>query len=614
MSATASSRRTVALVVVTCALLTLSPGPALAAAPEPVDAVGTDAAERAAAEGEATDLPAAEADPDGASEPISAPVSPVPDPQPEDAQTPGEIVPDAETPDAGQLAMLRVPAAPTKALPSVVDRHPGMQYTVSCDPVNRPGVVAFAGLLTTHYGKTRHHMSRACKAGDRSQHYDGRALDWTLNAYDAGDKAIADSVNAWLTANNGAIAKRFGLMYIIWNRKIWYVHRPGAWEAYSGPSPHTDHIHFSFTWDGAMKRTSWWTSVPVATPDQGTCRVYTGQYAPRYSGRRTSPCPTTSPAPPSPYPVYLPGAVHANIATAQASLGLTGPAVDGVFGSTTLSALLAHQRRLGLPVTGVLDNATWLSLDAVKPKPPFAQIVASRDVTADGRADVVAVDSVGRLHVYPGTGNGGFSRVRPFGLGWRDMEVHAPGDWDGDKVSDLVAVDGSGVLWLYPGDGRGGFGGRERIGHGWTGFRIVPAGDVDGNGTADLLAIDAAQRLWLYPGDGRGGFGARKAAGHGWGGFDLYSAGDMNRDGRADILSIDGAGVLWYYTGRGNGTFSQRVRAGHGWTGFTFASGADFNGDRLNDLMGRDQRGRLWFYAARGPARFAAKVQVGVGW
>src|SRR5690606_450309 len=126
------------------------------------------------------------------------------------------------------------------------------------------------------------------------------------------------------------------------------------------PNPHTDHLHISFTWDGAMGRTSWWTGTPVTVVDHGTCRVYAGQYAPRYTGRRTSPCPTTLPQPPaSPYPVYLPQARHDHVKIAQQHLGFTGADVDGVFGPMTLAALLDYQRTRGLPVTGVLDNATW---------------------------------------------------------------------------------------------------------------------------------------------------------------------------------------------------------------------------------------------------------------
>ena len=58
---------------------------------------------------------------------------------------------------------------------------------------------------------------------------------------------------------NTDIARRLGIQYIIWNRRIWSTTTPGYWRAYTGASPHTDHVHFSFGWSGAAKRTSYWT-------------------------------------------------------------------------------------------------------------------------------------------------------------------------------------------------------------------------------------------------------------------------------------------------------------------------------------------------------------------
>lgn len=319
--------------------------------------------------------------------------APDPEPSPADVAGEGAVVVEEvtdEPPSSGRFSVAAsgVPAAPTKKLPSLLDVHPGYQATTTCDPTTRPGVLAFAQLVTTHYKKPRYHTSRSCKAGDSSQHYEGRALDWTMNAYDAKDKALAASVTSWLTADRGAVAKRFGIMYMIWNKKIWYVHRPGAWEAYSGPSPHTDHIHFSFTWDGAMKRTSWWTGKPVTTVDHGPCRTYAGQYAARYTERRTSPCPTKLPsAPRSDYPVRLPGAVHAHVKIAQAAMGMTGADLDGSFGPRTLATLLAFQKSRKVPVTGVLDNATWAALLA-KPTPRPDRTVAPPPARADGTTRV----------------------------------------------------------------------------------------------------------------------------------------------------------------------------------------------------------------------------------
>ena len=185
-----------------------------------------------------------------------------------------------------------------------------------------------------------------------------------MDVYNSSDKAIGDAVAYWLTSNNGEMARRFGVQSVIWNKRSWYLYSPGSWRDYTGPSPHTDHLHISFTWDGAMKRTSWWSGRAVTTIDHGTCRVYSGQYAPRYKGRNTRSCSSNLPAAPySSYPVTLPRANNSNVADAQRYLGLTGSSVDGVFGPNTLSMLLNYQDRYSLPWTGVLDKATWAFME-----------------------------------------------------------------------------------------------------------------------------------------------------------------------------------------------------------------------------------------------------------
>ncbi len=133
-----------------------------------------------------------------------------------------------------------------------------------CDPDPKPGVTAFARLMANHYDEFNYGISRACNYG-LTEHSEGRALDWMLNAYDPHERAVADGVIAWLLAPDSegrpaAMARRFGVMYIIWNRQIWGTYQMSTgWRPYNGVSPHTDHIHFSFSWDGAMQRTSWWT-------------------------------------------------------------------------------------------------------------------------------------------------------------------------------------------------------------------------------------------------------------------------------------------------------------------------------------------------------------------
>lgn len=264
-------------------------------------------------------------------------------------------------------AQAAIPAPPSKALPAAVDVKTPYEGQVSCDPRPKPGVTAFAALMRARYKTGTVGNYRPCQ-GDTSEHYDSRALDWMLNVKNPTQKAIADSVVAWLTAGGGVMARRFGINYIIWNHKVWKEYRPErGWTAYSGAVPHTDHVHFSFSWDGAAKRTSWWTGKATRVVDLGPCRVYAGQFAPLYKASRTAACPSRlRVAPVSPYRVAVFGQQTSQIAVAQRRLGVTA---DGHFGWSTFTKLVAWQNRVGVPVTGVLDKATWAKLVST-PQPP----------------------------------------------------------------------------------------------------------------------------------------------------------------------------------------------------------------------------------------------------
>jgi hypothetical protein len=255
-------------------------------------------------------------------------------------------------------AQAAIPGPPSKALPAALDARPPYEPQVSCDPRSKPGVAAFAALMTARYKTGATGDYRPCQ-GDTSEHYESRALDWMLNVNNPTQKAIANSVTAWLSANNGAMARRFGINYMIWNRRIWGVYAPSqGWAAYTGVVPHTDHVHFSFSWDGAMKRTSWWTGRATQVADLGPCRVYAGQFAPLYTGIRTGACPALRAAPVSVYQVAVLGQSSSQVAVAQRFLGVTA---DGQFGPVTFWRLIAWQHGR-VPVTGVLDKATWRKL------------------------------------------------------------------------------------------------------------------------------------------------------------------------------------------------------------------------------------------------------------
>jgi hypothetical protein len=165
---------------------------------------------------------------------------------------------------------------PPVALPAGIEPMPPYQPQTYCDPVDKPGPVAFGRLLTATYRDTSVvSISRPCGT-DTSEHYDGRALDWGAYYKNTTQVAEVNAVLAWLFAkdaagNPNAMLRRLGIMYVIWNKQIW-----GAWSQKWEPyacsdetSCHQNHVHFSFDWSGALKKTSFWTGVastPMAPP------------------------------------------------------------------------------------------------------------------------------------------------------------------------------------------------------------------------------------------------------------------------------------------------------------------------------------------------------------
>ncbi len=157
------------------------------------------------------------------------------------------------------------------------------------------------------------------------------------------------------------MARRLGVMYVIYNRKIWSGWS-GGWENYSGYSPHTDHVHISLSWNGARGHTSFWTG-RVWRTDVGTCAYFANQpavVATATAKERTRPCPNRAPTPRgSTQPTAWLGNSGGHVAAARRLLDLpAGSLLD----RPTRLRILQWQRGHDLPRTGALDKPTWASL------------------------------------------------------------------------------------------------------------------------------------------------------------------------------------------------------------------------------------------------------------
>jgi hypothetical protein len=174
------------------------------------------------------------------------------------------------------------PAPSTKPIVGMLDgpeiegyaRYEGQS---TCDPTPKPGTVALRNLLLSRYPATvSFGISRACDVGGRSEHKEGRAFDWGANVNNPGQRAAVENFIAALFATDSyghhhALARRMGVMYVIWNQQIWGAYQADAgWQPYSGDSPHTDHMHISLSWAGARAETSFYSGKVVPGLPDGT--------------------------------------------------------------------------------------------------------------------------------------------------------------------------------------------------------------------------------------------------------------------------------------------------------------------------------------------------------
>lgn len=209
---------------------------------------------------------------------------------------PGELLP---------AAFARTP--PTPDFGPKIEDYASYDGQTQCIGSEQPGVAAFKNLLLGAYPAARNlGIIRACGIGGQSEHKEGRAWDFGVYANRPNEAAIAQEVINWLLAtdrhgNRHALARRLGIMYMIWNRKIWKSYsNPGTWHNYTGANPHTDHIHFSFSWPGARKQTTFWNSagsqhVPTWGPWGTTvARCDSGPVADSWSPRKTDVFTTSS--------------------------------------------------------------------------------------------------------------------------------------------------------------------------------------------------------------------------------------------------------------------------------------------------------------------------------
>jgi hypothetical protein len=176
------------------------------------------------------------------------------------------------------LALLSVLAlvGPAAATTTPVEPYARYQPQTVCSAWDKPGTKALGAWVVASFGGRYGGISRSCAGSAASEHKEGRAFDWTLNASSATDRARAAAFlhRVFATGPTGEpaeLARRMGIMYVIFNDRMFASYdgffakpyRSSSCRTLASCSPtlrHRDHLHISLTREGGLGRTSWYAA------------------------------------------------------------------------------------------------------------------------------------------------------------------------------------------------------------------------------------------------------------------------------------------------------------------------------------------------------------------
>ncbi|MCM1945329.1 FG-GAP-like repeat-containing protein [Streptomyces sp. G2] len=106
----------------------------------------------------------------------------------------------------------------------------------------------------------------------------------------------------------------------------------------------------------------------------------------------------------------------------------------------------------------------------------FNKILGAGDYTGDGLTDLLARTTAGELYVYPGTGNAS-APFRPralIGTGWNTYkQLASPGDLNADGKADIIGVNSAGELYRYFNTSPARFAPKYKIGTGYQAYNKI---------------------------------------------------------------------------------------------------------------------------------------------
>jgi hypothetical protein len=171
------------------------------------------------------------------------------------------------------LMLALLPSAAGAAYDEPVEDYASYDPQKTCRDTAKPGTKVLAGWINRKFsGGTATASIRACSAGGTTEHKDGRAIDWSMDATKKAHRLEVKRFLAKLFAedtqgNAHAKARRMGVMYIIWNDRMHRSYQEFAAGDYRPCTPlrscsatvrHRDHVHISLSRAGGKGATSWY--------------------------------------------------------------------------------------------------------------------------------------------------------------------------------------------------------------------------------------------------------------------------------------------------------------------------------------------------------------------
>lgn len=244
---------------------------------------------------------------------------------------------------------------------------------------------------------------------------------------------------------------------------------------------------------------------------------------------------------------------------------------------------------------------------------------AANNATAAGSSGLMARTAAGSLVYYP-VANSRFGTAVTLASGWGARTIAGSAKMVTDQAvtstADVVTADGNGTLWNHRATGAGTLAAPYPIGTGWKSLKSLTVLDWNGDSVPDVLAQWSSGKLTVYPGIRDGGLGgALSLAGSGWAGIN-FTAGPWTSGSRyPGLVGTNAAGDLFHWPNKSGTGLGAAQKIGVGWASLK-VSMVDFDADGKSDLLAIDRAGAMRLYRTTGAGAFVAETRplVGVGW